>query len=185
MKRAREDCDGEEEHPTKVRRLANSDRLSSLSDEILVRILAFVPVASLLVCQRYCFPSHPGLQCVDTNMARLSKKFSHLAIDSELWKAAYYRRFVLPRAARIPGIKDAGSADRLHYSSRLSKWLDEGHLVKDGVRTNWKQQYRLRHNWSKGQCAVSEIQLAERPPNSPLLVMMSNSIILLPTPCLD
>jgi hypothetical protein len=110
-------------------------------------------------------------------MARLSKKFGHLAIDSELWKAAYYRKFVLPRAARIPGIKDAGLVDRLHYSSRLSKWLDESHLVKDGIRTNWKQQYRLRHNWSQGQCAVSEIQLTERPPDPPLLVMMSNSII--------
>jgi hypothetical protein len=60
MKRAREDCDGEEEQSTKVRRLANSDRLSQLSDEVLVRILADVPIASLLVCQRYCFPPRPG-----------------------------------------------------------------------------------------------------------------------------
>jgi hypothetical protein len=52
MKRAREDCDGEE-HPAKVRRLANTDQLSKLSDELLVRILSFVPVTSLLVCQRY------------------------------------------------------------------------------------------------------------------------------------
>ncbi|KAF1917990.1 F-box domain-containing protein [Ampelomyces quisqualis] len=157
MKRAREDCDGE--HPAKVRRVIKLDRLSKLSDELLVRILSFVPVNSLLVCQR------------------LSKKLSRLAIDAELWKAAYYRTFVLPRASRIPGIKDIGSADRLHYSSRLSKWLDEKYLVKDGVKTHWKQQYRLRHNWSQGQCAVSEIIIAERPHDPPLLAMMSNSTI--------
>ncbi|KAH3908429.1 hypothetical protein HBH56_174920 [Parastagonospora nodorum] len=158
MKRAREDCDGELP-PPKVRRVINFDRLSKLSDELLVRILSFVPVDSLLVCQR------------------LSTKFSRLAIDSELWKAAYYRRFVLPRASRIPGIKDSGPANRFHYSSRLSKWLDDGDLVKDGVKTHWKQQYRLRHNWSQGQCAVSEIVVAERRPDPPLLVMMSNSTL--------
>jgi hypothetical protein len=54
MKRVREDCDGyDEEHPTKVRRVIKIDRLSKLSDELLVRILSFVPVDSLLVCQRY------------------------------------------------------------------------------------------------------------------------------------
>jgi hypothetical protein len=109
--------------------------------------------------------------------SRVSKKFSRLAIDSELWKAAYYRKFVLPRASRIPGIKDCGSADRLHYSSRLSRWLDDGDLVKDGVKTHWKQQYRLRHNWSQGHCAVTEMLIAERRPDPPLLVMMSNGII--------
>lgn len=98
-------------------------------------------------------------------------------MDSELWKAAYYHAFVLPRASRIPGIKDPANPNRLHYSSRLSKWLEDGYLVKDGTQTNWKQQYRLRHNWTQGQCAVSEIVVAERPPDPPLLVMMSNSIV--------
>jgi hypothetical protein len=177
MKRAREDCDGyEEEHPpTKVRRAIKIDRLSKLSDELLVRILSFVPVDALLVCQRY----QSEFMCrMYTDTHRLSKKLSRLAIDSELWKAAYYRKFVLPRASRIPGIKVANSADRLHYSSRLSKWLDDGHLVKDGIKTHWKQQYRLRHNWSQGQCAVSEIVVAERPPDPPLLAMMSKSAII-------
>ena len=120
--------------------------------------------------------THP-LFLTDTDYGRVSKKFSRLAIDSELWKAAYYRKFVLPKASRIPGIKDTGGLDKLHYSSRLSKWLDDGYLVKDGVQTKWKQQYRLRHNWAQGQCAVSEIVVAERPPEPPLLVMMSNNIV--------
>ncbi|KAF1944875.1 hypothetical protein EJ02DRAFT_442224 [Clathrospora elynae] len=158
MKRAHE---GEvnSEHTTKARRLSNPDRLSRLSEELLVRILSFIPVPALLVCQR------------------VNKKLSRLSFDSELWKAAYYRTFVLPRASRIPGIKDAAIPNRLHYSSRLSKWLEDGYLVKDGTQTNWKHQYRLRHNWTRGQCAVSEIVVAERPPDPPLLVMMSNSIV--------
>ncbi|KAL5118828.1 hypothetical protein ACEQ8H_003331 [Pleosporales sp. CAS-2024a] len=158
MKRAREDSDGQEP-PKKVRRVIKSDRLSKLSDELLVHILSFVPVDALFVCQR------------------LSKKFSRLAVDSELWKAAYYRRFILSRASRIPGIKDTGSAIGLHYSSRLSKWLEDGHLVRDGAKTHWKQQYRLRYNWSRGQCAVSEIVVTERRPDPPLLVMMSASSV--------
>jgi hypothetical protein len=107
----------------------------------------------------------------------VSKRLSRLSLDSELWKAAYYRTFVLPRASRIPGIRDPANPSRLHYSSRLSKWLEDSYLVKDGKQTNWKQQYRLRHNWTQGKCAVSEIVVAERPPDPPLLVMMSNSIV--------
>ncbi|KAF2129108.1 hypothetical protein P153DRAFT_292180 [Dothidotthia symphoricarpi CBS 119687] len=158
MKRSREEGD-DGEHASKVRRVSRVDRLSKLSDELLVRILSFIPVASLLICQR------------------VSKKIAGLAVDSELWKAAYYEKFVLPRASRIPGNRDAGASDRLRYSSRLSQWLDDGNLVKDGVQTNWKQQYRLRHNWSQGQCAVSEIVVSERSPDPPLLVMMSNSTV--------
>jgi hypothetical protein len=108
----------------------------------------------------------------------VSKKLGRLAVDSELWKAAYYKQFVLPRAARIPGLKDRRTAsEHLRYSSKLSKWLEDGHLIKNGPDTNWKQQYRLRHNWCQGQCAVSEIVVAERPPDPPLLVMMLNSTI--------
>jgi hypothetical protein len=51
MKRAHEgDDDGE--HPDKVQRLLHPDKISRLSEELLVRILSFVPVPSLLVCQR-------------------------------------------------------------------------------------------------------------------------------------
>jgi len=108
---------------------------------------------------------------------RLSKKLSRLAIDSELWKALFYRAFVLPRASRIPGIKDGASANQLHYSSRLSKWLDDEYLVKNGVVTNFKEQYRLRHNWLQGQCTVSEVVVADRAPDPPLLAMMSNGVV--------
>ncbi|KAF2660213.1 hypothetical protein K491DRAFT_589730 [Lophiostoma macrostomum CBS 122681] len=157
-KRAR-DTDDTGDRPTKLLRVPSDDRLSRLSDELLVRILSYTSVSTLIVCQR------------------TSKKLSRLAVDSELWKAAYYNQFVLPRASRIPGLKDAGSSEHLRYSSKLSKWLDDGYLVKNGLDTNWKQQYRLRHNWSQGQCEVSEIVVAQRPPEPPLLVLMHDGIV--------
>ncbi|KAF2002505.1 hypothetical protein P154DRAFT_533064 [Amniculicola lignicola CBS 123094] len=158
MKRARED-DGVQEPPSKIARAQNKDTFSTLSDELLVRVLSFGSVHTLLACQR------------------VSRKFASIAVDSELWKAAYYKQFVLPRASRIPGIKDAGTSEYLRHSSKLSKWLDDRNLIKNGPATNWKQQYRLRYNWSSGQCAVSEILIAERPPEPPLLVIMHNSTI--------
>ena len=140
------------------------------------------PCAFSLFCQWHRSLSAKGMLIQltpqhETDLHRVSRKFSRLSVDSELWKSAYYRRFVLPKACRIPGIKESGGPDRLHYSSRLSKWLDEGHLVKDGVQTNWKQQYRLRHNWAQGQCTVDEIVVAEKSSDPPLLVMMSNNIV--------
>jgi hypothetical protein len=51
MKRARED-ENDGENPAKICRVTRIDTLSKLSDELLVRILSFVPVSSLLLCQR-------------------------------------------------------------------------------------------------------------------------------------
>jgi len=50
MKRTREydDCD---EQTKKVRRVLSKNRLTELSEELLVRILSFTPVRTLLVCQ--------------------------------------------------------------------------------------------------------------------------------------
>jgi hypothetical protein len=52
MKRARDDGDHSDQ-PVKVRRVLNVDRLSKLPNELLIRILAFVPVPSLLLCERF------------------------------------------------------------------------------------------------------------------------------------
>jgi hypothetical protein len=57
MKRAHEQG-SVKEHPAKLRRIATSDRLSKLSDELFVRILSFLPVPSLLLCQRYIVLPH-------------------------------------------------------------------------------------------------------------------------------
>jgi len=87
---------------------------------------------------------------------------------------------VRPRASRIPGLRDQGiSAKSLYYSSKMSKWLDDDHLVRRGKATNWKRQYKLRHNWSKGSASVSETQVAEQPSTPPLLVRLHQDIIVI------
>ncbi|KAF2471292.1 F-box domain-containing protein [Lindgomyces ingoldianus] len=158
MKRPRADVDSEG-RPTKLIRALSVDRISRLSDELLLRILGFVPVANLTAC------------------LRVSHKFYQISSDSQIWKAAYYNRFVRPRASRIPRIKDAGVSNHLSYSSRLSKWLGEGDLVRNGQETDWKKRYKLRHKWSKGQCAVREIPVSERASVPPLLARMHDGII--------
>jgi hypothetical protein len=146
--------------PTKRARSTSEDPLSQLSDELLLRILSFLPITDLNVCQR------------------LSHKLKSIAADSQLWKALYYNRFVRPRASRLPGMRDADSApEHLHFSSKLSKWLDEENLIKRGKDTNWKKQYKLRNNWTKGNCNVSEIEVAHQPPIPPLLVRMHEGIV--------
>ncbi|KAI0401711.1 hypothetical protein F4802DRAFT_420104 [Xylaria palmicola] len=129
------------------------DLLSPLSDELLVRILSYLPLRDLL------------------SLAPVSDRFYHLSGDSQIWKRLYYSRFVLPRALRLPGVRNAvGSArDRkLHHSLRRTLWADgrRGGWVDvgpgDGDGRNWKRQYRLRHNWARGKCAVEELQLRPR-----------------------
>jgi len=149
------------------------DRLSPLSDELLVRILSFLSLPHLLA------------------VAPVSRRFYHLSADSQLWKTLYYARFVLPRAMRIPGFRDGpGTADvghKLHYSGRRSLWADgrRGGLVRSQDKkpasdvqedpllvlareasqktesVNWKRQYKIRYNWSRGKCAVEELDIGE------------------------
>ncbi|KAB5547127.1 F-box domain-containing protein [Coniochaeta sp. 2T2.1] len=158
-----------------------ADRLTPLSDELLLRILSFLSVDALLF-----------------SVSPLSHRFHRLASDSQLWKAHYYARFVLPRAMRIPGFRDGATAatgskregHKLHYSGRRRLWADgrRGGVVVTDVRSvsaserlgleaytdgmeeeeqrehkpvNWKRQYKIRHNWARGKCAVEELRLGE------------------------
>ncbi|KAI0130379.1 F-box domain-containing protein [Xylariales sp. AK1849] len=131
---------------------ASRDILSPLSDELLIRVLTLLPLSNLL------------------NVAPVSKRFHQLCDDSQLWKRLYYSRFVLPRALRIPGFRDGSAREgKLHYSSRKAVWADGrrggwvGMRSDDGDKTprGWKRQYKLRHNWSRGKCAVEELRVRE------------------------
>ncbi|KIV99106.1 uncharacterized protein PV09_09203 [Verruconis gallopava] len=148
------------------------DRLSMLSDEVLLRILSFLSIIDLNKCQR------------------LSRKFKSIAADSQLWKALYYNRFVRPRVLRLPGMRGSAMIANPHgpapssepdefgrSSSKPSRWLDDHSLVKQGSETDWKRQYKLRHNWTHGVCAVDEILVAEQLPPPPLIARMHNSIV--------
>ena len=89
---------------------------------------------------------------------------------------------------RIPGFRDSyGSggqqsdrSHKLHYMGRRTLWADgrRGGLVNETrprhndeqrlgpsriakhERVDWKKQYKLRHNWARGKCAVEELKLA-------------------------
>lgn len=155
--------------PNKRRRThLGHDLLSPLSDELLLRILSFLSLPHLLA------------------VAPVSRRFYHLAGDSQLWKALYYARFVLPRAMRIPGFRDGSGAGsraghKLHYSGRKTLWADgrRGGVVAQGQTekrsdpvqailepaeerwegVNWKRQFKIRYNWSRGKCAVEELRI--------------------------
>ncbi|KAI1212011.1 uncharacterized protein F4807DRAFT_385324 [Annulohypoxylon truncatum] len=134
------------------------DLLSPLPNELLIRILTFLPLPDLL------------------NIAPLSRRFYDLFSDSQIWKRLYYERFVLPRALRIPGFRNGSAREgKLHYSSRKAVWADgrkggwvDMHVGNFEDRSrDWKKQYKLRHNWSKGKCAVEELQLGQEQELSP------------------
>ncbi|RYP22635.1 hypothetical protein DL767_008996 [Monosporascus sp. MG133] len=127
------------------------DLLSPLSDELLIRVLTFLALPDVL------------------SITSVSRRFYHLSADSQIWKRLYYSRFVLPRALRIPGFRDGSAREgKLYYSSRKAVWADgrrggwvdmrSDDRAHDESRT-WKRQYKLRHNWSKGKCAVEELRV--------------------------
>lgn len=146
-----------------------ADLLSQLPSEILIRILGYLSLPHLL------------------SVAPVSARFRRLAHDNQLWKALYYARFVLPRAMRIPGFREGKLAERLkdhklHYKGRRTLWASgrSGGLVRDAgapdgwkIRlteeeeglsrkndsVNWKRQFKIRHNWARGKCAVEELRL--------------------------
>ncbi|KUI69190.1 putative E3 ubiquitin ligase complex SCF subunit sconB [Cytospora mali] len=166
-------------NPTRTTAITTSrtgaDLLSPLPSEILIRILSYLSLPQLL------------------SVSPVSRRFHHLADDSQLWKALYYARFVLPRAMRIPGFRDGKLAERikehkLHYKGRRALWASgrAGGLVNDegageaysgrigamleeeerkgkDDRVNWKRQFKIRHNWARGKCAVEELKLGTEP----------------------
>ncbi|KAI4761143.1 hypothetical protein E4T51_05870 [Aureobasidium sp. EXF-12344] len=162
VKRRASDSLEDGERHTKRLQHNNPDRLSRLSHELTLRVLSFLPVPDLIICQS------------------VSRHFHRLAGDDQLWKALYYNRFVRPRASRIPGIHESGvPAESLWYSSKLSKWLDDDNLLKRGKETHWKSQYKTRHNWTKGTCRVDEVPVSPEPSVPPTLLQMHDGIIVM------
>lgn len=81
-----------------------------------------------------------------------------------------------PRARRLANVRRSTHSTKAEYSPKVSTWLDHSHLAEDGKVTNWKRQYRLRHNWSKGLCRVTEVELPE-PPTPPVLAKLCAGIL--------
>ncbi|KAK4161218.1 F-box only protein 15, partial [Cladorrhinum sp. PSN259] len=110
------------------------DLISPLSDEILLRILGFLPPPHLLA------------------LAPVSHRFYALTSDSQLWKALYYNNFVRPRASRIPGFKDGAGF-------RVGEGLYPYPYSQPPV--DWKRQYKVRHKWAWGRCEAWSLKLDE------------------------
>lgn len=138
------------------------DIISALSDELLVRVLSYFGVRELL------------------DISLTSKRFHRLTSDSQLWRAHYWRRFVRPRAALIPGSKsDAKSksgpapAHKLNFDGQRFIYADGGFGRNGGLvdprdtshntpATDWKATYKMKDNWERGRCYVDELQLGDQ-----------------------
>ncbi|UZP38011.1 hypothetical protein NXS19_005827 [Fusarium pseudograminearum] len=147
--------------PLKRLRIANTacnspfrDILTNISSEILLRILSFLSSSELL------------------EISPTSRRLYRLASDPHLWREHYYERFVLPRALRIPGFRIGGAGGtRLQYSARRAVWADgrkgrapNDEFLKESSKNesvDWKRQYKLRHNWARGKCAVEEVSVRD------------------------
>ncbi|PHH73141.1 hypothetical protein CDD82_5627 [Ophiocordyceps australis] len=75
----------------------------------------------------------------------VSRRLHRITSDSQLWKAHFYHRFIKPRTRGTHGM--AGRASAKTWWRRTSDAVD------------WKRQYRLRHNWQRGACAVQEVRV--------------------------
>jgi len=156
VKRAAEN--GQVAAPAAKRSRLEKDSLSTLSDELVLRIFSSFSIQELNLCQR------------------VSSRFRTIAGDSQLWRDAYHKRFVQPRLERIARRKSTRSTD-VKAGSRWARWLDEGDLVRKGRETNWKRQYKIRHNWARGACDVNEIPVDIQAPLPMLLARLLDGIV--------
>ena len=123
------------------------DRLSALPHELLLRILQQLPLRAILLCQR------------------LNRDWQRLAVDAQVWKGLYYRRWMRPLRAPVP--RRRGGLGLPEFLRRRRERMEGALLrpgggsggVADGGPTDWKARYRLRHNWSIGAAEVRELTL--------------------------
>jgi hypothetical protein len=112
--------------------------ISKLSDEVLLNIFQMLPLEQILSCQG------------------VSHRWQSISRDPELWKRLYFMRFVKPRLAHVH------SRTRTRIATR-DWWNNERTQPEGEPRKNWKQLFKLRYNWHKGRCAVSEMDISNSP----------------------
>ncbi|KAF4119457.1 hypothetical protein GMORB2_4722 [Geosmithia morbida] len=120
------------------------DTISTLPAEILVRILSFLGETTLL------------------EISTVSRLFHRVTADQHLWRLHYYRRFILPRAHLIPGFRKGAVRNGSSYSSSRASRPEP--TSRSGDSVDWKQSYKLLHNWARGRCDVEELQIHPREP---------------------
>ena len=112
--------------------------ISKLSDEILLNVFQMLSIEQILSCQG------------------VSHRWQSISTDPELWKRLYFMRFVKPRLAHVH------SRTRTRIATR-DWWNNERTQQEGEPRKNWKQLFKLRHNWHKGRCVVSEMDISNSP----------------------
>ena len=112
--------------------------ISKLSDELLLHVFHELPLEQILACQS------------------VSQRWHHISTDSELWKRLYFIRFIKPRLAHIH------SRTRTRLASQ-AWWQNERTQTDDEPRKDWKRLFKIRHNWHRGRCVISEMDISQSP----------------------
>lgn len=133
------------------------DIISRLPAELLVRVLSYTSELTLL------------------EVSTVSRLFHRVTSDHQLWRAHYYRRFILPRAHLIPGFKNGAAAGNTATNASYTNLTATGGVragrvgakneaAKDhpGSNVDWKKSYKLLHNWARGRCDVEELHFQPR-----------------------
>ncbi|KAF3154518.1 hypothetical protein TWF225_011274 [Orbilia oligospora] len=170
--------------PTPKRRYFGKSHLLALPQELILRVLHFLPVQILLI------------------VSRVSRKLHALASDQQLWKTKFWAKFILPRLQRRarlsipdshgsrepeaePGtvadwkmwledhvlIQEERNLAALVPSSTASASLEPYEALIDGYLSSskqpeitkptldWKGKFRLRSNWQRGVAQSSQLGL--------------------------
>ncbi|KAK7902395.1 hypothetical protein LTR67_002040 [Exophiala xenobiotica] len=154
-KRRRSDDNDDVRRSVKKSRTGSRRNLLDISDEILLRVLSFLPVKDLLRTES------------------VSRRFRSLATDREIWKANYYDTWIDPRARRLPAVK---TEEEARQRTKIARWLEHGQKLRDGPAVDWKRQFKVRSNWAAGTAKVQEVEVAH-PPTPPVIAKVYKGII--------
>lgn len=151
---------------------SSTDLLSPLSDELLIRILSHLSLPQLL---RVAPVSHRFHRLAEDSQLWKGLYYARFVLP---------RALRIPGFREGRGTTSGVRDHKLHYKGRRTLWADGrlGGLVREveaavGThparrlrvgfdldddkedRVNWKRQFKIRHNWARGKCAVEELKL--------------------------
>ncbi|KAK6525500.1 hypothetical protein TWF694_005631 [Orbilia ellipsospora] len=173
-----EETSGESVHRLPKRRFFGKSPLLDLPQELILRVLHFLPVQTLLT------------------VSRTSRKLHSLASDPQLWKSKFWAKFIHPRLQRrqrlcLPDAFDHRSEEESPFASDWKKWLEDHVLIQEerdlAIATkilpepklspskltkppinppalDWKAKFRLRSNWQRGTARSNQLHLLDSSP---------------------
>ncbi|KAF3941702.1 hypothetical protein ABW19_dt0202852 [Dactylella cylindrospora] len=164
------------------RRFFGKSHLLNLPQELILRILHFLPVHTLLT------------------VSRTSRKLHALASDPQLWKSKFWTKFIHPRIQRrarlsLPNTIEQSGSKVVLFANDWKLWLDDHILIQEerdlvaqhpgtrkqsdrvtrhssisstvapskGPALDWKAKFRLRSNWQRGSARSSQLNVLTSP----------------------